>query len=250
MINIPGVKAWVALIASVKTPLSYAVLALLLIASLCFYLEERLIGILVLSLNTIIVLLILPRVQGQTQSESDSTIKWYRNIHDLFPDMTNLIESSIATENTSTIEVMGLTLFEMWRYLQNFIPLETTKDMDVTLTTIAGTEQQISCMKTNWSELSQATCKNIDAYVYANREELDRRNIKISVHKYDHIPMFHGILIDGKHLFFSFTSWSNEGLSEGAETFYCYYNTSTPIGKSHLRIFRSWFDHTKNNYPC
>jgi hypothetical protein len=138
----------------------------------------------------------------------------------------------------------------MWEYVRNFLNDEKVRNLDIRFTTISGTPEQTKCHKSNWAELSQAFCKSIADYQRAHSEDLERRGVHICVHQYDHIPMFHGILINGEHLFFSFTSWYQQGHIEGATTFYCYYNGGTTIGKSYVRVFREWLDHIEKEHPC
>jgi len=250
MPDLPSSKSMTTLIVAVKNPLSYATLALLLVAGLAYYANKPLIAVFLLAAYTVVILAILLRSEKAGRAEPEPAIRWYPNIQAIYPDMTCLIEHSIKSERRTSVEVMGLTLYHMWEYVRNFVNEENVKNLDIRFTTISGTPQQAECLKTNWPEISHAFCKSITEYQQVHLEDLHRRGIAISVHKYDHIPMFHGILINGEHLFFSFTSWSNEGHIEGATTFYCYYNTGTTIGKSYIHVFRAWLDHIQKCHPC
>jgi hypothetical protein len=239
----------VTLITAVKSPLSYATLALLLIAGLSYYAVEPLLAVVLLAAYTIVILAIFLRSERSATAEPGLAIRWYPNIQAVYPDMSSLIDDSIRSEGRTSVEVMGLTLYHMWEYLRNFLNKETVKNLDIRLTAIAGTLQQTEWFKTNWAELSRGFCRAIADYRCANSEELERRGIRICVHLYDHLPMFHGILINREHLFLSFTSWSKQGRIEGGTTFYCYYNTKTEIGKLHVRIFKAWLTHIEKEHP-
>jgi hypothetical protein len=249
MADLPKTKVMVTLIAAVKNPLSYATMALLLIAGLCYYSNETLIAVLLLAIYTMIILFILLQAEKPVRSEQELAIRWYPNIQSVYSDMTCLIDRSISLKKDTSIEVLGLTLYHMWEYIRNFLNDEKVKNMAIKFTTISGTQRQTECLKTNWAQLSQAFCKSISEYQEAHSQDLSRRNIRISVHQYDHIPMFHGILINSEHLFFSLTSWSDQGHIEGATNFYCFFNTGTTIGKSYVSVFRSWLDHVQKAHP-
>lgn len=250
MPNLPNSKFIKTVITAVKNPLSYATLALILVASLAYAANEPLLALAILAIYSIVILVLLLRSSKHGKPEQNLSIRYYKNIQALFPDMTRLIEDSVNSERRTSIEVMGLTLYHMWEYTKNFLRDERIKNIDILFTTISGTQQQTNCLKSNWGELSQAFCKSIAEYKKDHLDDLKRRAIDISVHQYGHIPMFHGILINSEHLFFSFTSWSSQGHIEGATTFYSHFNAKDSVGKSFIQVFRNWLNHIQKKHPC
>jgi len=240
-------KDTVRILRAVRNPLSYATLALLLIASLAYWADKALISLVILSVYTVIILLIL---LGSKEPDEKGPAMWYPDVHAVLPQMTAILKESFDSEVPTSIEVLGITVSHMWEYVRGLINDKSVKGLSVQFAIMAGTEQQVNCLQTNWHEMAAAFRKEIGNYVRRHAADLGRRDITVDVHEYDHVPMFNGILINKKHLFFSFCSWHAEGHMERAVTFYCYYTSDTKVGRSYIRMFRGWLDHVAEKHPA
>ena len=253
-------KEWRGIIKEVDAPIRYASLLLLgivyiiTIAIVIMELSETilLMILLILCVNSTIIFILLIKqkkvVKNKKMDEKidiESDIKSYENIHKTYPDMGEIINKSIKSGRETEIAVLGLTLYHMWEYLKNFLKKSSTKNMNILFCLVDSSSPNIKGLDNNWAKLSDDYVEDIQRYRQVNRDVLAKRKIKIEINRYCHIPMIHGILINKKDLFLSYTQWDWQDRMEGAENFYVYYYSESNTGKLHVEMFNNWIEHIK-----
>jgi hypothetical protein len=251
---------WNKIIGAVQNLYGYAALALLVILSTIYILVYQpaifyivIILVIILCFYSLLVILVLSKLQTNNilKKESglniDSQIKIYPNIQSAFSDMTPIIEQSLSSLKVTNVVVMGLTLYQMWEYMKNFINKSSIEKMNITFCMVDSSSPMIRDLGNNWNELSDGFYNSIQKYMKAHQDTLNERSINIKIKRYKHIPIIHGILINDEHLFLSYTSWTKKDQMQGASNDYFYYNINNAIGKQHIKIFKNWIDHINRN---
>jgi len=255
--------SWGKIIEAVKKPIGLATLSLLIVWSIIittinFYsLPNFTVLILIFSILFYTFFIIYLLIAQENEKELIKTqcidekinieddIKIYDNIQSSYEEMNNLINTSLKTGKETRIIVLGLALHHMWQYLKNFITLPTTERMKIELFLVDSASPVIQSLNNGWNDLSNDYIKIINNFLDIEKEYLNMRNIEISIHKYCHLPMFHGILINDEHLFLSYTSWSKKDILEGASNNYVHYTSDSSVGKYYIKTFLNWTNHIK-----
>ena len=64
--------------------------------------------------------------------------KTYSDIMKTHPDMDKIIENSISSTRETKIEIMGLTLYQMWQYTKKYLKKADTKNVKILFCMIDG----------------------------------------------------------------------------------------------------------------
>lgn len=105
---------------------------------------------------------------------------------------------------------------------------------------IINEKHQSGRLSASWRDNIKHQVNNYKTFLDGFRNEMEQRDIGIKVKKNSSLPEVYGILINGKHLFWSFTALDDHGHITGANDFY-YSNCSNVLGQNCVNAFADRF---------
>ncbi len=94
-----------------------------------------------------------------------------------------------------------------------------------------------------WNRLVEVFEHDLDYFINTLRVK-GNLNISVKLYKYDHMPNWHGWLINHKHLFLGACMWDSEESLTAGQNIYEYYSAGkSDIHNHKIKIYRRWFNY-------
>lgn len=96
------------------------------------------------------------------------------------------------------------------------------------------------------SDVTQSTVKNRLEEI-RKLDNFQVSKVKVEIKSYDLPPVFHGFLVNDKHLFLSFTEIEDEKLRGGSYPYvYMQFNYNSKLNRHYFNMFKTWFGYIWN----
>ncbi|WP_434047986.1 MULTISPECIES: DUF4062 domain-containing protein [Sorangium] len=172
-------------------------------------------------------------------------LETYTDLSDAWPRIKNTIEARVSANNSVRVRILGMSMEYAWpsiqsmliQYLQRKIPGR----IDISIAMLNPGWSQMNGFSSAWSTAAPVQHQRILGFINSRREELSERGWTLSVHGYEHIPNWHGFLLDNDFLFLGSCKWMGEELI-GGEYMYELYNRENALGVEKIDRFNGWFD--------
>ncbi len=181
----------------------------------------------------------------------DSVIapKYYDNYDLILPSLNTIFDKLINDEVSQTepikIRLLGVCFHKSFSFIKEFIEKNCgiDKKIEIRLSGLDRNSEILDVLNNVWPSHFDVYEKQLDELI-KRIEAKDNTNITLKISKYDHMPNWHGMLINKKHLFLSACVWSSDQSMTAGENHYTYYkkNTSTLHNQKILQ-FKRWFDY-------
>jgi hypothetical protein len=160
--------------------------------------------------------------------------------------ISDILLAQCATLDIITVQNFGLDLETVMPWLKNKLLLEH-KLLGCKLVyqgLIANHESEVLLPLINGTSNIKTTYINASLESAGELTELDIRNIDVEIRAYDTPPIFHGFIINEKHLFISFTEIQLGKIKGGVFPYmYMQYDKTSKLNQHYFRMFKSWFVH-------
>lgn len=173
-----------------------------------------------------------------------------------FSDVLRIVSDYInnAQEPSAEIQLrlIAVSMCFSWRFINDdLVPFVRSHRDTNFLIRIAIIQPEylsqfdLDTKKFNWAEFSH----NLPAEITLLEQRLRTEgitNLTIETFYYEGFPQYHGVLINGEHLYLGITDWDTETESGKprltvGDNEYRYFNTTSKTGKSRIKLFRHWF---------
>jgi hypothetical protein len=147
-----------------------------------------------------------------------------------------------------SVEVLGLSLYTAWPFLQGLLKTSTNEHCDITLCCLDPEYIPTNpTIRPEWAEHARANINEITNYVRANASDLKQRDIALRLHLYRFFPLIHGFRFDGEDILYSFLHCANDGRAAQPLDFYEHASQRDSETRSALysELFVSWLDEAK-----
>jgi hypothetical protein len=172
------------------------------------------------------------------------------NIHDGLKLMAKCIGEEFSSGH-SDIEIknIALDLGVTWPRLQSFI-LEYLNNNKITSMAYQGLimnpeiSQRVNIkIPEDFLNTINMSEENYKQFIQIQEEYLSQNNFSIVLKRNNFLPLVHGVLINQRHLIWSFLEIDEKGEINGGNKIYNYSTPDDPVGQYHIDTFTNWFDH-------
>jgi class 3 adenylate cyclase len=180
----------------------------------------------------------------------------FDNFQDTIPVIDRLIREGAADKNRTrtTLRVIGLGGQHTWDVLKRHIMgdggglNENVKNLDYTIFVVMAKGRKLEAVRP-LAKAAALRIKEIDAFKFHHAKQLAAQSIDINYGRYDHLPAFHGMLVNEQHLFFGHTYWTDADTFEGLKVPHFYFNKKEkPLGLHYVKYFESWWRHLEKKH--
>lgn len=179
----------------------------------------------------------------------------YKSFDEVWPDLRGIldleIEEAKAKSEKVKIRCLGLCLHKsipsITEYLIQNMNILKGVQIDMRLSTFDSESTQWKLLNKIWDKHQEVHDSLMDEFVERISKHDDAR-LTIKRYKYNHMPNWHGILVNHTHLFLSACMWdSYNTLTAGQNTYeyYCYGKSERHNDK--IKLYNRWFDYGRYN---
>ncbi len=175
--------------------------------------------------------------------------EFLQNVYETLPKITEILKESCRSEKISVLN-FGLDLETVVPWLNNSIlPDECFSKVFIEYKAliINPDSDNIKSLIDGESDLKSITVKS-------RLEEIKKLNflnieqVNIEVKSYDIPPVFHGFILNDKHLFLSYTEIINGKLRGGLFPYiYMELDNTSKLNSHYFNMYKSWFSHFWNS---
>ena len=144
----------------------------------------------------------------------DGTAKVYEAVDDVIERCCDSPRPR-SNEGRRQLDILGITLFSAWDHLQPLLKKPTFRDWDVTFACMqADYAKAQASVPPEWSEPLPARLRDITDFVKKSKADLDKRNVRVRLFVFEHIPAIHGFRIEQEEVFLSYIHWEGQDLAK------------------------------------
>jgi hypothetical protein len=160
----------------------------------------------------------------------------------LSPAIRKLVAESRA--GTTTIDVLGLTLFSAWPVaLEPQLQNEEIRNCVINLYLIdtAFAQKTPELFRPEWLRDMESKPKEIAAFLEENADRLKRNRVEVRLKPYAFFPGVHGFRTSDGHLMISFVHWAKQTLDNPNQFYEIFLPTDTSArAKAYRDLFDNW----------
>jgi hypothetical protein len=185
--------------------------------------------------------------------ESGSTRLLTGGVNEVYPVLSTLIFAANTQHRRERrpreLEVLGLTLFTAWPYLEGVLSGRELDGWSVRLLCL-DPEFIRACSPTisaGWAHEAASKVEQIRDYVEYNRAELDRRKVSIELRTYSCPPGVHGFRVAGRDVLLAVTHWGADNRFRPPYDFYEHVPLEDETGRAgaYRGLFENWISHAR-----
>jgi hypothetical protein len=179
----------------------------------------------------------------------------FRDFHAIIPEIDRLIRPGMSEEVPpgTRLQVIGLSGQHTWEVFKRYITdpadrlKENVKDVRYTIFMVAANG---SGAVVSLATAAEERAREIESFKHEHAQQLVDQHIDISYGRYDHLPTFHGTLVNEQHLFLGHTYWTDRGTLYGSTVPHFYFNRNEErLGRPYVEFFDSWWCYLAVNCP-
>ncbi|WP_281989495.1 DUF4062 domain-containing protein [Aquimarina aggregata] len=189
----------------------------------------------------------------EIQIKSKNFVQVFQNFEDGWPTIKKRLQANLDESRNKgeklKIRALGLCLHKSFPQLKNFILNGNVSDVKI--------EIRLSILDPkceSWQLLNERWNKLIEVYQHDLDEFIDKLKVKSNVnilvkhYKYNHMPNWHGWLINHRELFLGSCIWDSNGSLIAGQNIYKYYQYGkSELHNNKIRLFKTWFDYGRYN---
>lgn len=162
---------------------------------------------------------------------------YFKNLSDAWPDIDKEIHATAAKGNVR-VRWLGVTLKDALSRMSDLLndPTRLGTAQKIVFEVAHVKDAQLKSLGPRGDNLSNSLAGSIGQFdeIWGQRDSWQRR-------QYDHMPGWHGVLINDDILFLSHIGWNGEQLLVAEEP-YERYDATDPRGERMINHFKNWFE--------
>lgn len=187
------------------------------------------------------------------QIEPFSPKRSFNGLTDARDELLAIFKASLKHDGHIHIQWMGMTLFNVWSVME---PLLDTVAVELRPEKLRFDVAMLERHWLNGNKINPEWTGSSAELIAARIRSYERRHNekhdsewKFEIHRYAHMPMIHGGLINGKYLFVGISRWEDGALKAGDRLFELYTFRDGDDALDRIRVFRDWFNFSFDDKP-
>lgn len=193
-----------------------------------------------------IILRLLFEIHGKQDSASQPTTR-VNSLADARSELETCLRESLKQNGFIRIQWMGMTMFNVWNTMESVFDWLAQNlhapqvRFEVAMLDSSWLDQHK--INASWTGASaDINADKIQLYTKGDPEKLQGLDWVFEVHRYAHMPMLHGGLINGKYLLMGVCRWEGRTLKAGDRPFEIYSFKDGDEALDKIKVFENWFN--------
>lgn len=227
----------------VREPVGYVLVALAVIGSLS---SNSKLQIGALGILCGIILRLLFEIHSKVDSARQPTRR-FKSLADARSELEDCLRDSLKQNGFIHIQWMGMTMFNVWNTMESVFDWLAEEvharqvRFDVAMLDSSWLDE--NKINASWTGASaNINADKIELYTKGEPERLKGLEWIFEVHRYAHMPMLHGGLINGKYLFVGVCRWEGRTLKAGDRPFEIHSFKDGDEALDKIKVFENWFN--------
>jgi len=193
---------------------------------------------------------IILRLLFEIYARADSTsppIRRFKSLADARGEMEACLLTSLKQDGFIRIQWMGMTMYNVWNTMEpvfDWLAKEIHARQvrfEVAMLDSAWLDQYR--INQSWTGPSATiNAEKIQLYTQGDPDKLQGLEWVFEVHRYAHMPVLHGGLVNGKYLFMGICRWEGRTLKAGDRPFDIYTFKDGDDALDKIKVFENWFN--------
>lgn len=192
----------------------------------------------------LIILELLFELHKQVTQEKDVVV--FSEFYEVSLALRGAIADRLHGNQRVCIRALGMSMGHAWPFLANTLVPILERDgrqvVDLQIAMLDAQWDRLEDLNPAWADRVGGNYRQILRFANEHRTLLERKGWRVSVHRYSHMPNWHGILIDQDLLFLGTCYWKSGLLTGGENQYELFRASESELATHRIEQFLSWFE--------
>ena len=180
-------------------------------------------------------------------TKTDGGLDFYQvmysgEIYSAIQKLKEIIKKEFEAEGKVNCLNIALDMEVTWPFFSDFFEFDKDLKNSTYKGLIISPTLKTKRLSPSWRTNINHQIEKYVNFLIKNSDMLNQRDISIKVRKNLTLPVIHGILVNDKHLIWSFIDLDDNGHIQGGNKSYLYNTSSNQIGAYYIKVFKDLFN--------
>jgi len=168
-----------------------------------------------------------------------------RNVVESEKLMDGFLAECLELHQPIEIYWIGMTMYNAWNSVVNVLDRlaeRSARDVNIHVAMLTADWLEANPINPEWDRTqAEGMARKINLYLSTNAAKLADLNWELHLHKYEHMPILHGGLINDRYLLFAVSRWDDGCLRAGVRSYEVHRYDDGPYALDRIAVYKDWF---------